>query len=202
MEVAGGHVVRARSNDQGIIDEWPCVSEPFHNIFRVKRFQGMMGAEISREFAWQTLELLGCTVSATDDENVLDVVSPSFRPDLEREIDLYEEVLRLYGMDLIPSTLPGGRGRFAVKTADQKRTALLNDALRASGMNETMTYSFADPKDLEKLRMDAEKLGLGQPVELINPMSVDQSVMRQSIIPGLLRSVSYNQNRGVKNVQL
>ena len=202
VEVAGGHVVHARSNDQGIIDEWPCVSEPFHNIFRVKRFQGMMGAEISREFAWQTLELLGCTVSATDDEDVLDVISPSFRPDLEREIDLYEEVLRLYGMDLIPSTLPGGRGRFAVKTADQKRIALLNDALRASGMNETMTYSFADPKDLEKLRMDAEKLGLGQPVELINPMSVDQSVMRQSIIPGLLRSVSYNQNRGVKNVQL
>ena len=202
VEVAGGHVVHARSNDQGIIDEWPCVSEPFHNIFRVKRFQGMMGAEISREFAWQTLELLGCTVSATVDEDVLDVISPSFRPDLEREIDLYEEVLRLYGMDLIPSTLPGGRGRFAVKTADQKRTALLNDALRASGMNETMTYSFADPKDLEKLRMDAEKLGLGQPVELINPMSVDQSVMRQSIIPGLLRSVSYNQNRGVKNVQL
>ena len=161
-----------------------------------------MGAEISREFAWQTLELLGCTVSATDDEDVLDVISPSFRPDLEREIDLYEEVLRLYGMDLIPSTLPGGRGRFAVKSADQKRTALLNDALRASGMNETLTYSFADPKDLEKLRMDAEKLGLGQPVELINPMSVDQSVMRQSIIPGLLRSVSYNQNRGVKNVQL
>ena len=111
-------------------------------------------------------------------------------------------MLRLYGMDLIPSTLPGGRGRFAVKSADQKRTALLNDALRASGMNETMTYSFADPKDLEKLRMDAEKLGLGQPVELINPMSVDQSVMRQSIIPGLLRSVSYNQTRGVKNVQL
>ena len=202
VEVAGGHVVHARSNDQGIIDEWPCVSEPFHNIFRVKRFQGMMGAEISREFAWQTLELLGCTVSATDDENVLDVVSPSFRPDLEREIDLYEEVLRLYGMDLIPPTLPGGRGRFAVKTADQKRIALLNDALRASGMNETMTYSFADPKDLEKLRMDADKLGLGQPVELINPMSVDQSIMRQSIIPGLLRSVSYNQNRGVKNVQL
>ena len=202
VEVAGGHVVHARSNDQGIIDEWPCVSEPFHNIFRVKRFQGMMGAEISREFAWQTLELLGCTVSATDDEDVLDVISPSFRPDLEREIDLYEEVLRLYGMDLIPFTLPGGRGRFAVKTADQKRIALLNDALRASGMNETMTYSFADPKDLEKLRMDAEKLGLGQPVELINPMSVDQSVMRQSIIPGLLRSVSYNQNRGVKNVQL
>lgn len=202
VEVAGGSVLPARSNDQGIIDVWQSKSEPFQNIFRVERFQKMMGAQISREFAWQTLELLGCTVSATDDENVLSVVSPSFRPDLEREIDLYEEVLRLYGMDLIPSTLPGGRGRFSVKTPSQKRIALLHDALRACGLNETMTYSFADPKDLEQLRMDAEILGLGQAVELINPMSVDQSVMRQSIIPGLLRSVSYNQNRGVKNVQL
>ena len=130
------------------------------------------------------------------------MISPSFRPDLEREIDLYEEVLRLYGMDLIPSTLPGGRGRFAVKTVNQQRTALLHDTLRACGLNETMTYSFADPADLEKLRMDAEKLGLGQAVELLNPMSVEQSVMRQSIIPGLMRSVAYNQNRGVKNVQL
>ena len=202
VEVAGGSVVHARSNDQGIIDVWEQVSENFHNIFRVERFQKMMGAEISREFAQETLELLGCTVTATNDEGVLDVVSPSFRPDLEREIDLYEEVLRLYGMDLIPSTLPGGRGRFAVKTVNQQRTALLHDTLRACGLNETMTYSFADPADLEKLRMDAEKLGLGQAVELLNPMSVEQSVMRQSIIPGLMRSVAYNQNRGVKNVQL
>lgn len=202
VEVAGGRVLAARGNDQGIIDEWQSVSEPFTNIFRVKRFQQMMGADISREFAWKTLELLGCTVSATEDEDVLNVVSPSFRPDLEREIDLYEEVLRLYGMDLIPPTLPGGRGRFAVKTVAQQRTALLHNTLRACGLNETMTYSFADPHDLENLRMDTEKLGLGQAVELINPMSVDQSVMRQSIIPGLLRSVSYNQNRGVKNVQL
>ena len=63
-----------------------------------------------------------------------------------------------------------------------------------------MTYSFAEPGDLERLRMPAE--GLGEPVELINPLNADQSVMRQSIIPGLLRSVAYNQSRGVKNVQL
>ena len=202
VEVAGGQVMHARLNDQGIIDVWQKKSEPFQNIFRVSRFQRMMGEEISRDFAWHTLELLGCSVSATSNEDVLDVVSPSFRPDLEREIDLYEEVLRLYGMDKIPSTLPGGRGRFAVKTTKEQRIALLHNALQASGMNETMTYSFADPNDLATARMDAEQMGLGQAVELMNPMSTEQSVMRQSIIPGLLRSVSYNQNRGVKNVQL
>ena len=202
VEVAGGTVSYAEGNAEGILDVWPNKSEAFRNIFRIDRFQGMMGADIPVDFIVKTLELLGCTVNATDDANVLDVVSPTFRPDLEREIDLYEEVLRLYGMDQIPSTLPGGRGRFMVKTIEQQRTAILHNALRASGLNETMTYSFADPKDLENLRMDAELLKLGEAVELINPMSNDQSVMRRSIIPGLMRSVAYNQNRGVKNVQL
>ena len=63
-----------------------------------------------------------------------------------------------------------------------------------------MTYSFAQPDDLESLRMDPE--GLGDAVELINPMNSDQSVLRRSIIPGLLRSVAHNQAHGVKNIQL
>ena len=72
--------------------------------------------------------------------------------------------------------------------------------MTAAGLNETTTYSFADPRELEQLRMSTE--GLGDPVQLINPMNAEQSVMRQSIIPGLLRSVAYNQAHGVKNVQL
>ena len=72
--------------------------------------------------------------------------------------------------------------------------------MRASGLNETMTYSFADPHELEQLRMSTE--GMGVPVELLNPLNAEQSVMRQSIIPGLMRSVAYNQSRGVHNVQL
>ena len=72
--------------------------------------------------------------------------------------------------------------------------------MRSCGLNETMTYSFAEPDDLNRLRMTPE--GLGEPVELINPLNADQSVMRQSIVPGLLRNVAYNQSRGVKNVQL
>ena len=67
-------------------------------------------------------------------------------------------------------------------------------------MNETMTYSFAEPGDIERLRLPAEGLGLA--VELLNPLNADMSVMRQSIVPGLLRSVAYNQARGVKNIQL
>lgn len=200
VEVAGGTVSAAAADDQGIIDVWPEPSTAAQLKFRIPRFRSMMGAQIPREFIVEILERLGCKVEDTADEDVLDVVSPTFRPDLPREIDLYEEVLRLYGMDLIPETLPGGRGRFGVRSHMEHVLDTVNRTMTASGLNETMTYSFAEPTELERLRMPVE--GLGDPVELINPMNSDQSVMRQSIIPGLLRSVAHNQARGVKNIQL
>ena len=201
VEVAGGTVSATAGNDAGIVDEWPLVSEPRALRFRMPRFCAMMGADIPRDFVEDALARLGCEVAdAASDADALSVVAPTFRPDLEREIDLYEEVLRLWGMDRIPATLPGGPGRVGTRTRAEHVMDAINRTLHASGLNETMTYSFAEPGDLERLRMPAE--GLGEPVELINPLNADQSVMRQSIIPGLLRSVAYNQSRGVKNVQL
>ncbi|BAK44062.1 phenylalanine--tRNA ligase subunit beta [Eggerthella sp. YY7918] len=200
VEVAGGTVSAAATNDAGIVDEWPLVSESVELEFRISRFCAMVGADIPRDFIADILTRLGCVVIPANEPDFLYVTAPTFRPDLEREIDLYEEVLRLWGMDRIPATLPGGRGRFGTRSQTEHVLDTINDALRASGLNETMTYSFAEPSDLEHLRMSPE--GLGEAVELINPLNADQSVMRQSIIPGLLRSVAYNQSRGVKNVQL
>lgn len=193
-EVSGGTV------RQGAVDVWPARNdEPRMLEFRIERFQKMMGAAIPADFIVDCLTRLGCGVSEAS-EGVLSVEAPTFRPDLEREIDLYEEVLRLYGMDRIPSTLPAGRGRLGVRTKRQVVDAKLHAALSACGMNETMTYSFAAADDLEKLRMGEE--GLGQAAELINPMNADQCCMRRTIVPGLLRSVAYNQSRGVANIQL
>lgn len=192
-EVSGGTVV------PGLIDVYNTKTEAPTLEFRIPRFQAMMGEAIPRDFTIDMLQRLGCSVDAAQEE-VLKVVPPTFRPDLEREIDLYEEVLRLYGMDRIPSTLPGGPGRVGIKTEVQRTMDKINNTLRACGLNETMTYSFADPHELEQLRMPTE--GMGIPVELLNPLNAEQSVMRQSIIPGLMRSISYNQSRGVHNIQL
>ena len=193
-EVSGGTVC------PGMVDVWLEKTEPIDLEFRVPRFCAMMGAEIPREGVVDILSRLGCEVADGADADTLAVVAPTFRPDLVREIDLYEEVLRLWGMDRIPATLPGGRGRYGTRSQLEHVSDIIHRTMCASGLNETMTYSFAEPGDLERLRMPAD--GLGDPVELINPLNADQSVMRQSIIPGLLRSVAYNQSRGVKNVQL
>ena len=202
VEVAGGSVSAAVRNGEGIVDEWPAPSTAPDLRFRIPRFCAMMGADIPRADIEDILRRLGCAVAddPAGNADVLAVTAPTFRPDLEREIDLYEEVLRLWGMDRIPATLPGGPGRVGTRSQMEHVMDTVNAVMRASGLNETMTYSFAEPSDLDRLRMPHE--GLGEPVELINPLNADQSVMRQSIVPGLLRSVAYNQSRGVKNVQL
>ncbi|MGI6045985.1 MAG: phenylalanine--tRNA ligase subunit beta [Eggerthellaceae bacterium] len=193
-QVCGGKVC------PGIVDVWEERTEPCELSLRIPRLQQMMGAEIPEDFIKDCLTRLGCKVEETDDPQALDVLAPTFRPDLEREIDLYEEVLRLWGMDRIESTLPRSAGRVGSHTRKQKILATINESMRASGLNETQTYSFAEPNELDKLRMS--RRGLGEAVELLNPMNAEQSVMRQSIIPGLLRSVVYNQSHGVHNIQL
>ena len=145
------------------------------------------------------LTSLGCDVRATDASTIA-VGVPSFRPDLVREIDLVEEVVRVWGMERVPPTLPGGRGRIGGLTSEQRWRNRIGAALRSAGLNETMTYAFTDPGDLERLgwELPADELQ----VELLNPMSIEQSVMRRTLLPGLLRSVSYNRRRGNSNVHL
>ncbi len=199
-EVSGGTISCIADCPTGLVDVWPQISDAPTNIFRIERFCDMMGAEITHDFIVDALTRLGCDVTDSDDENVLNVVSPTYRPDLEREIDLYEEALRLWGMDRVESTMPASRKRIGTRSAAELTMTKINNTLRACGLNETITYSFAEPSDLEKLQLNLEEQGSA--VELLNPNNADQSVLRRSIVPGLLRSVSHNQNHGVKNIQL
>ena len=122
------------------------------------------------------------------------------RPDLTREIDLVEEVVRLWGEGDVEPTLPASRNHAGGLTADQRRERLIGRTLRACGLSETSTYCFADPRDLGRLGMPDE--GRGVPVQIIRPLVSEQSQMRRDLLPGLLRAVAYNKDHGVANVQL
>lgn len=193
-EVSGGHV------RPGIVDLYPVRTEAPVLEFRTERFRSMMGAPIEGDFIEDSLRRLGCEVSTTEEAGVLRVIPPTFRPDLEREIDLYEEVLRLWGMDRVEATLPRSAKRVGSRTQDELISQIVNNTLRASGLNETMTYSFADPSDISAMSMD--EMDLGDAVEIINPLNSEASLMRQTILPGLLRSVAFNQRHGTSNIQL
>ena len=194
VELAGGKICSASSNAKdSIVDVWPIKTKLNNLEFRVERFQNMMGADIKPNFIKKTLENLGCKVLGTGAK--LKVTTPTYRPDLEREIDLYEEVLRIYGMDKIEATLPKSAERVGVRTLRQRQLDTVHKVLNASGLHETICYAFAEEKDGALMEQNT-------PVELINPMNADQKYMRQSLIPGLLRSVAYNTNRGVSDISL
>ena len=181
----------------GVVDTYPKPAAPRELDLRVERLNAVVGAQIPASEAAAILTRLGCEVSGHD---VLHVVAPTFRPDLEREVDLIEEVLRIFGMGRVESTLPSGAGRLGELTREQRWRERIGATLRACGLNETMTYSFADPADTERLRDELEE---GEVYcELLNPMSAEQAVLRRALLPGLLHSVSYNQRRGVSDVHL
>ncbi|MCF0104624.1 MAG: phenylalanine--tRNA ligase subunit beta [Eggerthellaceae bacterium] len=190
VEVAGGKVF---ANN----DLWLEKSTGCHLKFDVARFCNFIGKVIAEDEVKNTLEHLGCKISGS---NVLDVHSPTFRPDLVREVDLYEEVLRIHGVDKVESTLPKGRDSKSSLTLERSVTSKIHTALRASCLSETMTFSFYGSQDASQLGFSEELLG--HAVELSNPMSQDQSIMRQSIVPNLLKNVQYNISRNVNNIAL
>ena len=192
-ELGGGTVC------QGVVDVYPVVPAKLELKLRPQRLRDFIGADITDEEQFTILTDLGCEVIGKAGDAEVTVMAPTFRPDLIREVDLYEEVVRIWGLDRVPMTLPAG-SHAGGRTSEQERVELMSRTLRACGLNETMTYSLVDPADLDRLRMPQGDRG--EAVEIINPMSSEQAVLRRSIIPGLMRSVGHNQARGVHNIQL
>ncbi len=191
-QCCGAEVVR------GMVDEYPLRKEVPAIVLRPDRVRAICGAPIEDEFMTKRLERLGCTVTPTDGQ--LSVVPPTNRPDLEREIDLVEEILRLWGEGDVEPTIPAARNHPGGLTEEQRRVRLIGSTLRACGLCETSTYCFADARDLARLGMAREVKGV--PVRIIRPLVSEQSEMRRDLMPGLLRAVAYNKDHGVPNVKL
>ncbi len=197
-EVAGGEILSNKDGEFGLIDVWKKKSQVEVLTFRCDRFCKFVGENIDRKFIVDVLVSLGCEVK--EDGDTLEVTPPTFRPDLTREIDLYEEVLRIYGEDKIPSTLPSSQKRVGQLTGHDMTRRKIDQTLRASGLDETISYSFVSSEEVEKFQ-PLEMSG-AKSCELINPLNSEQSVMRQSIVPGLIRSVAFNQNHSCEAAAL
>ncbi|OFK23430.1 phenylalanine--tRNA ligase subunit beta [Olsenella sp. HMSC062G07] len=186
---------------EGRVDEYPLVTKRVTIELRPDRVRALCGAPIETAFMASRLERLGCEVSrGADDTQALVVVAPSNRPDLTRDIDLVEEVLRLWGEGDVEPTLPAARNHAGGLTCEQRRLRQIGQVLRSCGLSETSTYNFADPDDLTRLGMGEQ--GRGVPVKILHPLVDNQSQMRRNLLAGLLRSVAYNRDHGVENVHL
>ena len=195
-DLAGGAVA------PGCVDVYPAPRTVEPVTLRLARVHAICGAAIEPAFIEKTLGRLGCTVACAGEgeDLVYTVTPPTFRPDLPREIDLIEEILRIWGMGRVEATIPAAKNHIGGLTREQRLTRKVGQVLRSCGLNETMNFSFAAPGDLERIGMTAE--GRGCAVELMNPLVAEQTEMRRSLIPGLLQSVEFNITHSTANVQL
>jgi phenylalanyl-tRNA synthetase beta chain len=163
---------------------------------RPSRLLGLVGFDLAVAEQIRILESLGFTVAKSGD--VLSVAVPSWRPDIDGEADLVEEIARLHGFDAIPAEpLPPLRAVPApALTAGQRRVRIARRALAARGLTEAVTYSFIK-------RAEAEVFGGGQEeLRLVNPISADMDTMRPSILPGLIAAAKRNMDRGQMDLAL
>lgn len=181
-----------------------CVAEPRPWVnrqlrFRRDRCEKLLGIELTEQFCKQTLEGVGCIVNDNDPAD-WKVEAPSHRLDLEREVDLFEEIARVYGMDRIPAVLP--KVAKSLDAIGQEDTAFsfmmrLKHWARGAGMREAINYSFVGGDELDLLGLPTENR-----VPVMNPLSEDQDVLRTVLAPGLLRNVRTNVGQGARRVRL
>jgi phenylalanyl-tRNA synthetase beta chain len=184
---------------KGIIDCYPEPWSPPKITLRVQRANEILGTNIDANAITHHLSSLGMAVKALD-QNQIAVYPPSFRVDITREADLIEEVARLIGYDNIPVTLPAIR-----PTEEDFSERVLRDRIKAllvgMGFLEIITYSFISPRSADILGAEGHS-HLRSFVKLLNPLSQDQSVMRTSLIPGLLSTVHLNTLRGQNDLRI
>ncbi len=152
------------------------------------------GATVNR------LTRIGALVEADTDPTVLVVTPPSWRPDLVQPADLVEEVLRLEGLDVIPSVLPSapaGRGL----TAGQKRRRAVGKALALSGFVEVLPTPFLPAGVFDQWGLDAEDPRRNT-TAVLNPLEADRPDLATTLLPALLEALSRNVSRGFGDVAL
>jgi phenylalanyl-tRNA synthetase beta chain len=184
----------------GTVDVGGPGPEPATIRLRDERMARLLGTEIPRAEAADILRRLEFGVVEAGDG--LDVTVPYFRRgDVTREVDLIEEVARLWGLDKLPTTLPSRRGATGVLTPAQRLRRRADDALAGAGLSEALGWSFAAPDLVDRLRLPADDPRHAA-VRLRNPMSEDQSVMRTTLLGSLLDVARRNHARGVQDVRL
>jgi phenylalanyl-tRNA synthetase beta chain len=153
----------------------------------------ILGEKFSTLEISRILTRLGFTMLPGGEDSYL-VHIPSWRLDIEREIDIIEELARLHGYDKFPNTLPAYSGEIR-ELPDAQKDARLRSSLLALGYNETISLTFISGED-------AKRFSTAPELDLANPLSDEASVMRTSMVPSMLNMLTYNLNRGSDNVRL
>ncbi|MBF5040796.1 phenylalanine--tRNA ligase subunit beta [Aggregicoccus sp. 17bor-14] len=188
-ELGGGTVAPGR------LDVYPKPSPARRVTLRFARVDALLGTPVAEQECRRILAALGFKAMEEGKGQVTYEV-PRARVDVEREEDLVEEIARVFGFDHIPAKLPRGLAELAPEPAHFDAERRVRAALSGHGLDEVVNYSFLAPRTLQVL-------GEAQPpVALVNPLSVEQSVMRTTLLGGLLENLSRSVRHQVERVAL
>lgn len=186
QEMGAGEVVA------GFVDNYPAPQENRMIRLRPHRVKLIIGVEVPREQIKEIMSGLGFKVTEDGDDFLVEV--PTRRGDISVEIDLIEEVARLYGYNNIPTTLPEGASTEGRKTYAQAAIDKITDTMIECGLTEIITLSFMNPRVFEMLNLpQADPKRTAVTVE--NPLSEEQRVLRTTVLPGMLDIISRNTAR-------
>ena len=193
-QLGGGRLV------DGIVDADYRTNEPPTIRLSTSRTNAVLGTRIDQATMARLLESVAFDVTPQD-EDILVVGVPSFRVDVFRPQDLMEEVARLSGYNDIPTTFPALPATGVVPSALMAVRNQVKQVLTGFGFSEAINYSFISADSCDRIGLDAED-PLRSHVALLNPISEEQSVMRTTLVPGILEAVQRNIARQQSSLRL
>lgn len=189
-ELAGGEVAK------GFIDTFTPYSRPHPVSVEIKKVTSLLGIELNGREIADNLARLGFELVSSDRERLRFNI-PSHRVDISRDVDLIEEVARIFGYEKIPAVLPYLQSVPAEPSIGERIEKILSNALVGMGFYETINYSFVSARQVSEMGFSSDEL-----VSILNPISREQDVMRPSLIIGLVNNFIHNLNREVYNIRL
>ena len=195
VDLAGGEIA------EGIIDVYPGKRDSTEIKLRPSRVNFVLGTNIESNQMESILTSLEFDIQNLAESGDLKVTVPTFRPDVEREIDLIEEIARVYGYDNIPTTLPTSNILIPKINYRSLLRESVKEHLLASGLMEAINYSFYNSDVFDRIRLSSDD-PLRQAIPIQNPLTQDFSTMRSTLIPSLLENVARNNSRQINDIQL
>jgi len=206
IEIAGGKATK-------MIDNYPEPFKPSEVSVKFAKVNNLLGISVKPSIVHELLARLGFKHKRAGEG--ITVVPPSFRQDIQRDIDVIEEIARLYGYDKIPTTLPTVSMKAVVPDYRQaghddrlqsevlfKRNLVraIKDSMKRSGYSEVINYSFLNPSVFNKLRLHLNDRRR-EVIKIRNPLRKEEDALRTTLIPSLLENVSLNVKQGEKSVR-
>jgi len=192
QEVAGGEIT------SDVIDIYPKKIEDFTVFLNYEKAFKLIGQELPKETIKKILASLDIKVNSSSDAG-LGLTIPSYRVDVQREVDVIEEILRVYGYNNINFTKKlNATVAKSSRTEDYKVQNIIASQLNSFGFHEMMANSLTTPEYIQLSEMLKEEYN----VTILNPLSNDLSVMRQSLLFSGLEAISYNINRQNSDLKL